>query len=103
MQTIFKVIVPAAKSGILSASVLGVGRAIGETMAVMLVAGNPESGILHSMFDSIRPMTTNIAIEMGYASGLQQEMLFATGVVLFLFIMIVNFTLIRITKKAGRK
>lgn len=100
-QTIFHAVIPAAKSGILSAAVLGVGRAIGETMAVMLVAGNPESGILHSIWDQIRPLTTNIAIEMGYASGQQQEMLFATGVVLFIFIMLVNFTMIMITKKMG--
>lgn len=102
-QTIFRAIIPAAKSGILSATVLGIGRAIGETMAVMLVAGNPQSGIPHSIWDTVRPMTTNIAIEMGYASGLQSDMLFATGVVLFIFIMIVNFTLIKITSKAGER
>lgn len=100
-QTIFKATIPAAKSGILSAAVLGVGRAIGETMAVMLVAGNPESGMLSSIWDQIRPLTTNIAIEMGYASGQQQEMLFATGVVLFIFIMIVNLAMISITKRGG--
>lgn len=101
MQMIFKTVIPAAKSGILSATVLAIGRAIGETMAVMLVAGNPESGIVGSIWDKVRLMTTNIAIEMGYASGRQSEMLFATGVVLFLFIMIVNLTLIRLT--AGKK
>jgi len=101
MQMIFKTIIPAAKSGILSATVLAIGRAIGETMAVMLVAGNPESGMLGSVWDKVRLMTTNIAIEMGYASGRQSEMLFATGVVLFIFIMIVNLTLIRLT--AGKK
>lgn len=100
-QTIFKATIPAAKSGILSAAVLGVGRAIGETMAVMLVAGNPESGMLSSIWDQIRPLTTNIAIEMGYASGQQQEMLFATGVVLFIFIMIVNLAMISITNRGG--
>lgn len=103
VQTIFCATIPAAKSGILSAAVLGVGRAIGETMAVMLVAGNPESGMLHSIWDQIRPLTTNIAIEMGYASGQQQEMLFATGVILFIFIMIVNSIMIAITKKAGNE
>ena len=103
IQTIFCATIPAAKSGILSAAVLGVGRAIGETMAVMLVAGNPESGMLSSIWDQIRPLTTNIAIEMGYASGQQQEMLFATGVVLFIFIMIVNLIMITITKKAGNE
>lgn len=101
MQMIFKTVVPAAKSGILSATVLAIGRAIGETMAVMLVAGNPESGMVGSIWDKVRLMTTNIAIEMGYASGRQSEMLFATGVILFVFIMIVNLTLIRLT--AGKK
>ena len=72
-------------------------------MAVMLVAGNPESGILHSIFDKVRPLTTNIAIEMGYASGRQSEMLFATGVILFIFIMIVNLTLIKLTSKKPEK
>lgn len=103
MQMIFKTVVPAAKSGIISATVLAIGRAIGETMAVMLVAGNPESGIPNSIFDKVRPLTTNIAIEMGYASGKQSEMLFATGVVLFFFIMIVNITLIRLTSKKQEK
>ena len=103
MQMIFKTVVPAAKSGILSATVLAIGRAIGETMAVMLVAGNPESGMLSSIFDKVRPLTTNIAIEMGYASGRQSEMLFATGVILFIFIMIVNLTLIRLTSRKAEK
>lgn len=101
MQTIFRVVVPAAKSGILSATVLGIGRAIGETMAVMMIAGNPTGGLPDSIWSMIRPLTTNIAMEMGYASGRQSEMLFATGVVLFVFIMIVNSTLIKLTGKAG--
>ena len=89
MQTIFKVVLPAAKSGVLTAVVLGIGRAIGETMAVILVAGNsPQIPI--SVFDRFRSMTANIAIEMGYAFGLHQEALFATGVVLFVFIIILN-------------
>ena len=103
MQTIFHVIIPAAKSGILSAAVLGIGRAIGETMAVMMIAGNPTAGLPDSIWAMVRPLTTNIAMEMGYASGKQSEMLFATGVILFVFIMIVNLTLIRLTKKAGEK
>lgn len=103
MQTIFRVVVPAAKSGILSAAVLGIGRAIGETMAVMMIAGNPTSGLPTSIWSMVRPLTTNIAMEMSYSSGRQQEMLFATGVVLFIFIMIVNTTLIRLTHKAGEK
>lgn len=103
MQTIFHVVIPAAKSGILSAAVLGIGRAIGETMAVMMIAGNPTGGLPDSIWSMVRPLTTNIAMEMGYASGRQSEMLFATGVVLFVFIMIVNITLIKVTSKAGEK
>lgn len=103
IQTIFKSVLPAAKSGILSASVLGIGRAIGETMAVMMIAGNPTSGLPDGIWSMIRPLTTNIAMEMSYSSGRQQEMLFATGVILFLFIMMVNLTLIRLTHKAGEK
>ena len=82
IQTIFKAVLPAAKSGILSATVLGVGRAIGETMAVMMIAGNPTQGLPDSIWSMVRPLTTNIAMEMSYASGRQQEMLFATGVIL---------------------
>lgn len=98
--TIFKVIVPAAKSGIMAAIVLGLGRAIGETMAVILVAGNSLI-IPTSLTDSVRPLTTNIALEMGYAFGTHQEMLFATGIVLFSFILILNFVLARITARGG--
>ena len=101
IQTIFRVTIPAAKSGILSAAVLGIGRAIGETMAVMMIAGNPTSGLPKSIWSMVRPLTTNIAMEMSYASGRQSEMLFATGVILFIFIMIVNTTLIVLTHKAG--
>jgi phosphate ABC transporter, permease protein PstC len=89
IQTIFKVMIPAAKSGIMAAIVLGTGRAIGETMAVILVAGN-STMLPHALTDSVRTLTANIAIEMGYARGLHQEILFATGVVLFVFIMILN-------------
>ncbi|HAB59640.1 MAG TPA: phosphate ABC transporter permease subunit PstC [Lachnospiraceae bacterium] len=103
MQTIFCSVVPAAKSGILSATVLGIGRAIGETMAVMMIAGNAIGGIPTSIWDKVRPLTVNISMEMGYASGRHQEMLFATGVVLFVFIMFVNITVMRITRKAGEK
>ncbi len=101
IETIFKVVVPAAKSGIMAAIVLGLGRAIGETMAVILVAGN--SLILPtSITDSVRPLTTNIALEMGYAFGTHQEMLFATGIVLFSFILILNFVLAKISAKGGK-
>lgn len=99
MQTIFKVMIPAAKSGILQGTILGIGRAIGETMAVMMIAGNPTGGVPSSIWDMIRPLTTNIAMEMSYASGRQSEMLFATGVVLFVFIMIINFTMLKIARK----
>ena len=98
--TIFKVVVPAAKSGIMAAIVLGLGRAIGETMAVILVAGNSLI-VPTSLTDSIRPLTTNIALEMGYAAGTHQEMLFATGIVLFSFILILNFVLAKISSKGG--
>lgn len=99
IQTIFKAVLPAAKSGILSAAVLGVGRAIGETMAVMMIAGNPTAGLPDSIWAMVRPLTTNIAMEMSYASGTQAEMLFATGVILFVFIMCVNLIMTWITKK----
>lgn len=97
IETIFKVIIPAAKSGILAAVVLGVGRALGETMAVILVAGNSPV-IPSSITDSVRPLTTNIALEMGYAYGTHQEMLFATGVVLFTFILLLNIVLNKLSK-----
>lgn len=102
-QTIFSAVLPAAKSGILSAVVLGLGRAIGETMAVMMIAGNPTAGLPKSIWSMVRPLTTNIAMEMSYASGRQTEMLFATGVILFLFIIIVNLTLIKLTHKVGKQ
>ncbi len=88
-KSIFSVMLPAAKSGIFAGVVLGIGRAIGETMAVMMVAGNQQampSGILNG----VRTLTSNIAIEMGYATDLHREALIATGVVLFVFILIIN-------------
>ena len=98
IETIFKVMLPAAKSGILAAVVLGIGRALGETMAVILVAGNSPV-IPSSLMDSVRPLTTNIALEMWYAFGTHQEMLFATGVVLFTFILILNIVLNKLSNK----
>ncbi|WP_346928450.1 phosphate ABC transporter permease subunit PstC [Clostridium sp.] len=100
IETIFKVILPAAKSGILTAIVLGMGRSIGETMAVILVAGNSPI-IPNNITDGVRPLTTNIALEMGYAFGTHQEMLFATGVILFSFILLLNFVIAKIAEKAG--
>lgn len=92
IRTIFSVMIPAARSGICSGVVLGIGRAIGETMAVILVAGN-STIIPSAITDPVRTLTANIAIEMGYAYGLHQEALFATGVILFIFIMILNILL----------
>ncbi|NLM04341.1 MAG: phosphate ABC transporter permease subunit PstC [Clostridiales bacterium] len=92
IQTIFRVILPAARSGILAGVVLGIGRAIGETMAVILVAGNTPL-LPESITDRVRTMTSNIALEMSYAFGLHQEALFATGVILFIFIILINVAL----------
>lgn len=88
VETYFRVSVPAAKSGIAAAIVLGVGRAIGEAMAVMMVAGNVAN--MPSLFGSVRFLTTAVASEMSYSSGLQQQALFSIALVLFLFIMLIN-------------
>jgi phosphate transport system permease protein len=88
-QTIRSVLLPAAKSGIVAAVILGIGRAIGETMAVIMVLGNAVA-VPESILDPVRTLTTNIGIEMGYASGEHQQALFATGIVLFVIIMILN-------------
>lgn len=88
IETYFRVSVPAAKSGIAAAVVLGVGRAIGEAMAVMMVAGNVAN--MPSLFGSVRFLTTAIASEMSYSSGLQRQALFSIALVLFLFIMMIN-------------
>ena len=88
-QTIRSVLVPAAKSGILASIILGVGRAVGETMAVIMVLGNAVA-LPTSILDPARTLTTNIGIEMGYASGEHQQALFATGIVLLVIIMILN-------------
>jgi phosphate transport system permease protein len=103
IQTIFRVLLPAARSGVMAAIVLGVGRAIGETMAVILVSGNTPL-IPHALTDRVRTLTANIALEMGYARGLHQETLFASGVVLFVFIMALNIVLnIMVHRKAGAR
>ena len=88
-RSVFMVVLPAAKSGILAAVVLGIGRAIGETMAVIMVAGN-QARMPVSLFKGVRTLTANIVIEMGYAAELHREALIATGVVLFVFILIIN-------------
>ena len=89
-RAIFTVVLPAAKSGVVAAIVLGIGRAIGETMAVIMVAGN-QPRMPEGIFRGVRTLTANIVIEMGYASGLHREALIATGVVLFVFILLLNF------------
>lgn len=97
----FFVVLLAAKSGILAAAVLGIGRAIGETMAVIMVAGN-QARIPTSILRGVRTMTANIVLEMGYATGLHRQALIATGVVLFVFILMINITF-AIIKKRGEK
>ena len=101
VETYFRVSVPAAKSGIATAVVLGVGRAIGEAMAVMMVSGNVPN--MPSLFQSVRFLTTAVASEMAYSSGLQQQALFSIALVLFLFIMLINVTLNFFLKKDGKE
>ncbi len=90
-RAVFMVMLPAAKSGILAGVILGIGRAIGETMAVIMVAGN-QARIPDSILKGVRTLTANIVIEMGYAADLHREALIATGVVLFVFILGINMT-----------
>lgn len=97
-QTIHMVILKAARSGIITAVILGMGRAIGETMAVIMVAGNALK-IPDSPLSPVRPLTSNIALEMGYAAGDHRAALFATGIVLFIFIMIFNVSANIITRR----
>ena len=101
METYFRVSVPAAKSGIAAAVVLGVGRAIGEAMAVMMVAGNAPT--MPGLFESFRFLTTAVASEMSYSSGLQQQALFSIALVLFLFIMLINAALNFFLKREGKQ
>ncbi|WP_342756449.1 phosphate ABC transporter permease subunit PstC [Kineothrix sedimenti] len=100
IQTIFKVILPAAKSGIITAIVLGVGRAIGEAMAISLVSGSSVN--IPLPFNSVRFLTTAIVSEMGYAADVHRQVLFTIGLVLFVFIMLINVTLTRILKKGEK-
>lgn len=88
-RAIFSVMLPAAKSGVLAGVVLGIGRAIGETMAVIMVAGN-QPRLTGNLLDGVRTLTANIVTEMGYSTGLHREALIATGVVLFVFILLIN-------------
>jgi len=100
VETIFKVSIPSAKSGITAGIVLGIGRAIGEAMAVMMVAGNVAN--MPKLFGSVRLLTTAISSEMSYASGLQKQALFSIGLVLFVFIMIINVILNTLLKGGNR-
>lgn len=97
---IFKVIIPAASSGILSSVILGIGRSIGETMAVIMIAGN-QAVMPSSIYKGVRTMTANIVLEMGYATDLHRDALIATGTVLFVFILIINlsFSILKRGKK----
>ena len=97
-QTIWRVLVPAARSGIVSSIILGMGRAIGETMAMIMILGNAVQ-MPRSVLDSARTLTTNIGIEMGYATGDHRQALFATGVVLFFIIMALNSLALRISRR----
>jgi len=97
-QTVRRVVLPAASSGIITAIILGMGRAIGETMAVIMVAGNALQ-IPTSILEPVRTLTSNIALELGYASGRHREALFATGIVLFIIIMILNLSATLITRR----
>ena len=101
-RAVFRSLVPAAFSGIMAAVVLGVGRAIGETMAVVMVAGN-QPVIPNSIFDGVRTMTANIVLEMGYAADLHRGALIATGVVLFVFIMLISLLFSAIKKRGEER
>ncbi|MGQ9694634.1 MAG: phosphate ABC transporter permease subunit PstC [Thermodesulfobacteriota bacterium] len=100
-QTIWRVLVPAARSGIVASVILGMGRAIGETMAMIMILGNAVQ-MPESILSSARTLTTNIGIEMGYATGDHRQALFATGVILFLIIMLLNSLALIISKKRTR-
>ncbi|MCR4904413.1 MAG: phosphate ABC transporter permease subunit PstC [Butyrivibrio sp.] len=99
MQTIFKVTIPAARSGIMTGVVLGIGRALGEAMAINMVAGGSVN--LPLPFNSVRFLTTQLVSEMGYAEGLHRQVLFTVGLILYIFIMIVNLVLQKLRKEAS--
>jgi phosphate ABC transporter permease protein PstC len=99
-QTIWRVVLPAARPGIVAAVILGMGRAVGETMAVVMVAGNAVQ-LPHSPLDPVRTLTANLALEMSYASGDHRAALFATGVVLFLIVIVLN-SLAGLTRRGSR-
>lgn len=98
-RSVFCAILPAAKSGLIAGVVLGIGRAIGETMAVIMVAGN-QARMPAGLLRGIRTLTSNIVLEMGYAADLHREALIATGVVLFVFILIINLAVSLLNRRA---
>ncbi len=100
-RSVFKVVLPAARSGVLAGVVLGIGRAIGETMAVIMIAGN-QARMPKGLLAGVRTLTANIVMEMGYAAGLHREALIATGVVLFVFILLINLCLSAINRKGTK-
>lgn len=101
-ESIFRTVLPAAKSGVVTSVILGIGRAIGETMAVVMVAGNANILPL-DILKPVRTLTANIVLEMGYASGLHYDALIATGAVLFVLILLLNLSLNLITTRSGVK
>ena len=101
-RSVFKTILPASKSGVLAGVVLGIGRALGETMAVVLIAGN-QVQIPHSVTDGLRTLTTNIVLEMGYSTGLHRQALIATGVVLFVFVLLITLSMQAIKSRSEKR
>ena len=99
-RSVYAIVFPAAKSGVMAGIVLGIGRVIGETMAVIMVAGN-QPRMPQGILEGLRTMTGNIVIEMGYATGLHREALIATGVVLFVFILIINLSVSALNRRAN--
>lgn len=101
-RSVFFVTVPAARSGIMAGVILGIGRAVGETMAVIMIAGN-QTRLPDNLLDGVRTLTGNIVMEMGYATGLHRESLIATGVVLFVFILLINLLFSILKRKENSK
>ncbi len=98
-RSVFRVILPAASSGVFAGVILGTGRAVGETMAVMMVAGN-QAVVPNSLLDGVRTLTTNIVLEMGYSADLHREALIATAVVLFFVVMLINILFLLLKRRA---
>ena len=101
-RSLFSVVLPAARSGVIAGIVLGIGRAIGETMAVIMIAGN-QPRMPKGLFKGVRTMTANIVLEMGYATDLHREALIATGVVMFVFILIINLAVSLLNRRANHE